>query len=119
MKRFAAATLISLGACVSNPAPNQPATLGEMDDANTAALKAALANAMGRANIKLGPTGEPPVTHVTVLPPPRGEYEMNSPVLPTHFNIITDGTDCWLEKQDTGEIFPAPDVTCAPSSVGE
>lgn len=114
MKRlsiFASLIIVALGACVSQ-SQQTPATLTQMDDANVAALKSALADAMGRANFKLGANGDVPATQVTVLPPPRGEYEMNSPALPTHFDIVTNGTECWLIQQDTGEAFPAPGVRC-------
>ncbi len=94
-----------------------PATLADTNEANIAALKSALADAMGRANIKLGANGDAPTTQVTVLPPPRGKHEMNSPAMPTHFDIVTDGIECSLIQQDTGEIFPAPGVACVPASV--
>lgn len=117
MKRFAllaSALALSLGGCVTNSAPDQPAVLNDMDEANTTALKSALAEAMGRANIKLGPQADGPLTQVTVLPPPRGKHEMNSTALPTHFDVVTNGTDCWLVRQDTRQTFPAPGVMCKP-----
>ncbi len=109
---LACLSIASLGACVSQPEPPTPATLTDTSDENIVALTSALAIAMGRANIKLGAMKDAPATQVTVLPPPRGKYEMNSPALPTHFDILTNGRECWLIQQETGERFEAPGLKC-------
>lgn len=108
----------SLGACMSH-SPQSPGVLTDTGAANITALKTALSEAVGRANIKLGAGDLDTATRVTVLPPPRGKYEMNSPAMPLHFEIVTDGADCWLVQQDTRQRFEAPGLSCKSSDAGE
>lgn len=108
---FAGLFSAALGACVMTPDP-QDAVLANTEADNMAALESALSAALGRANIKLGAGDLTAGSTVTVLPPPRGPLEMNSPAMPVHFTLMTDGNNCWLYRTDTDERFDAPGLAC-------
>lgn len=89
-----------------------PATLEDADDATLARVKETLSTAMGRANIKLADGDLTERTSVSVLPPPLGPNETNSPAMPTVFDIATNGSDCFLIHRETGERYRLEDVSC-------
>jgi hypothetical protein len=104
-----------LAACRSGPADapvGAPATLARADDETLAALRAALAQAVGRADAKLGPIA--PDAPLAVLPPPLGPHETRSVAEPTLFDLeLRDGA-CVAVRRDTGEAFTLKGVACIP-----
>jgi hypothetical protein len=80
-----------------------------------ARLKAALATAMGQAQVELGP-GDP--THsstLSVLPRPPGPPEDRSLALPTIFRLEMDGAACFVVREDSGARTALEGVTCRPA----
>jgi hypothetical protein len=97
------------GACQSDAVP---AVVSRADAGAMNQLKAALARAMGRASVELGP-GDPAQSPViSVLPLPPGPLEDRSLAKPTIFHLEIAGGACTLVRQDTGERFPAEGVDC-------
>ena len=114
MRHRLAASLIvtlALSAC-QTVAGTQVATV-DLGDPNTrAALQAALARAVGRARVELGPSASASTSSVTVLPPPLGPHETHSMALPVPFDIVSEGGRCLAVRRDTKETYDLPGVTC-------
>ncbi|MBR9834300.1 MAG: hypothetical protein GYB42_03740 [Alphaproteobacteria bacterium] len=89
-----------------------PAVLQAGDEASLVALKARLAEALERSSVELGAGDVTASPVIAVLPPPPGPLEGNSPARPILFDIVTDGVDCFIVRQDTGEQFALEGVTC-------
>ena len=111
---FASLSLLALPACQTH-ADMTPATLTTDDAASIASLKTALGKAMGRANIQIAETDLTTATHVSVLPPPPGEFETHSVAMPVSFDIVLDDGVCTLVRRDTGERHAAPGLACRPA----
>lgn len=105
--------LASLSAC-QTPAPMQTATLQNADAANIAALKSALATAMGKARIDIMESDLTIISTVSVLPPKPGPLETHSLATPTLFDLISDGDTCLIVQRDTAQQFVAPGLKCRP-----
>ena len=99
------------GACQTSGA-TRPATLETADEATLARVKAVAAEAVGRAQIRLGAGDLTETSTLTVLPPPLGPNETASPAMPTVFDIVTHGSDCLLVNRSTGEQFMIEGVSC-------
>ncbi len=111
---FASLSLFALPACQTH-ADMTPATLSTTDDSNIAILKSALGEAMGRASIQIAETDLTTATHVSVLPPPPGEFETHSVAMPVAFDIVLDDGVCTLVRRDTGKHHAAPGLACRPA----
>ncbi|MBW8733783.1 MAG: hypothetical protein JF571_05660 [Asticcacaulis sp.] len=81
------------------------------DPATRSAVTAALADAVGRARVDLGPTDG---SVITVLPPKPGPYETNSVAMPVRFDIEMRGDSCVAVRRDTGRAVALPGVVCKP-----
>lgn len=99
------------GACQSNDAQTF-AVLENADAESMAAVKAALAEATGRANVELGPGDPTQTSAISVLPPRPGPYQDRSPARPIPFDIVLRGSRCYLVRRDTGETFALEGVAC-------
>jgi hypothetical protein len=97
------------GACKSTAAP---AVLAQADEAAMGRLKAALAKAMGQAEVQLGPGDPTQSSVVSVLPLPPGPLEDRSLAKPTVFRLAIEGETCFLVRGDTGERIPLEGVDC-------
>jgi len=94
--------------------PQRPAVLAAGDAENLSGLRAALARAMNRALVELGPGDPTESPTVSVLPPPLGPHEDRSVALPTAFDLVLRGDACFAVRRDTGEVFELAGVRCAP-----
>jgi hypothetical protein len=104
------------GACQSTAAAATPAVLTQADAATMTRLKAALAKAMGRSPIELGP-GDPTQSPViSVLPLPPGPLEDRSLAKPTIFRLEIEGQTCVLVRDDTDARIPLDGVDCRPAT---
>ncbi|WP_300380184.1 hypothetical protein [Henriciella sp.] len=111
---FFAATLgLGTAACQTG-GERVPATLTSPDEATLASVKEVLSDALGRARIRLGPEDLTASTSLSVLPPPLGPNETRSPAVPTHFDIVTNGSACFLVRQETGESYRLDGISCQP-----
>lgn len=108
MKRALVLLPLLLSACQTLAADG--AAVADLTDSRTHAQVAeALARAVGRAHVELGPSDG---TVVTVLPPPIGPYETNSPAMPIRFDIEKRGDTCVAVRHDTGKVIALPGVSC-------
>ena len=108
MRRVLILAALSLSAC-QTLAADRKAAVDMADDRTRAQVAEALARAVGRAHVDLGPSDG---TVVTVLPQPPGPYEGNSPAMPIRFDIEKRGDTCIAVRHDTGEAYPLPGVSC-------
>lgn len=92
----------------------QTATLQSADTANIAALKSALATAMGKAHVEIMDADLTAISTVSVLPPKPGPLETHSLATPTLFDLISDGDTCLIVRRDTAQQFAAPGLRCRP-----
>ncbi|MEO1135165.1 MAG: hypothetical protein AAFW68_00980 [Pseudomonadota bacterium] len=90
------------------------AVLQSDDPQNIAALKAVLAQAVGRARIELGPGDLTQTSTISVLPPPLGPNETRSPARPTQFDLVIDRGQCFVIRREDGARFAAEGVGCRP-----
>lgn len=110
MKLTAVATAIVAG-CQTTPSVQSPAVLSSASPDNMAKLKDGLAKAMNKNSITLG-ANDPTVTAtVAVLPPRTGDLG-HSTVLPTLFDLVTDGQDCYAKKRGNEDLVLLPGVDC-------
>jgi len=110
MKRALILLPLLLSACQTLAADGS-ATVDLADARTRAEVAEALAKAVGRAHVELGPSDG---RAVTVLPPPIGPYETNSPAMPIRFDIEKRGDACVAVRHDTGKAYPLPGVDCRP-----
>lgn len=103
---------VAVIACQTHAAP-APAVLVNTDDDTIAVLHAALADAMGRAQIELGAGDPTQASAIAVLPPPLGPGEDRSTATPVYFDLMLEGGDCVLVRRDTGEVFALEGVQCS------
>lgn len=101
--------LAGLAACQSVP---KPAVLTDTSPETVAAVTQALADAVGRAQVELGPVDFATDTSVSVLPPRPGPLEGNSTAVPEVFDIRLMDGDCYVQDRASGELYPLTGVTC-------
>ena len=107
----AATCLIFVCACQSHQEA-VPAALSYADDETMGALRGTLADALGRANVEIGPGDLTATSQIAVLPPPLGPGEDRSPATPVYFDLKTANGDCFVVRQDSGETFALKEVRC-------
>ncbi len=96
-------------------AAETPAVLTAADEASMTRLRAVLGDAVGRANVTLGPGDVTQTSTISVLPPPLGPLETNSTAQPILFDIILRGETCVVVRRDTGAAFELAGVSCRPA----
>ncbi len=119
MRRLPAMTVtlaLGLSAC-QTVAGSRSATVNLDDPATHAAVEAALARAVGRARVELGPPRSGTTSTVTVLPPPPGPHETHAMALPVTFDIVSedgpeDDRHCVAIRRDTKDAYDMPGVEC-------
>ena len=118
MKRLLLASALSVaslaaGACQSTAQPAaKAAVLVKADAATMDRLKAALAKAMGRAQVELGPGDPTRSSEISVLPRPPGPAEDRSLAKPTIFRLEIEGDACFIARADTGAREKLDGVEC-------
>ncbi len=109
---------LCLGACATAMETRAPGVIVAIDAAETAALKAALADELGRAQIELQPASLIGVDRFSALPPRLASAEDRSLARPTVFDvaaIVDDGGEtgaCLAVRRDTGAEIPMPGAVC-------
>jgi hypothetical protein len=105
--------LAGLSACQGTP---KPAVLTNASPETMEIVTGVLAAAVDRAQIELGAGDLTQDTFVSVLPPPPGPLEGNSPALPAVFDIILMDGDCYVQDRATGTMYPLNGVECRSAS---
>lgn len=90
------------------------AVLSDGSPETMTALKAGLAEAMGRTYIQLGASDPTEQSMVSVLPLPLGETDDISLESPTLFDLVVENGVCMAINRATGEQTDLPDVPCRP-----
>lgn len=108
---------LAAGACQLPGQPEaKPAVLATADAATMDRLKVALARAMGRAQVELGPGDPTRSPEVSVLPRPPGPQEDRSLARPTIFRLEMTGDACFIVREDGGVRERIEGVECRPAS---
>lgn len=113
--RAVCAALIALcvGACQTvGSAAVQPAVLLEGQASALETVKQTLVELTQQGRITLGPGDLTRKSLISVLPPPPGPYEGNSPSMPTYFELVTDGERCYLRERGKDALHQLPGVSC-------
>lgn len=113
MKVFGVAAAFVLVSCQTTAA-HQPAVLEHADNETMARLSTAAAKAMGKSRIEIGAADLTRSPEIPVLPPRLGPFEMQSPAIPTYFDLTIEDGKCWIVKRSSGEVFEAEGVSCKP-----
>ena len=74
-----------------------------------------VAQALGVANVDLGPLAENKPDAITVRPRPGGPFEGNNPDVPVTFPLVMMDEDCFLQDPESGDLYPLIDVACIPA----
>ena len=114
----AIAALIGSACHTTAQAQPVPAVLETADNASMQALKATLAKAMNTSRVDLGASDPTQSSNITVLPKSvvgirGGDY--GNYALPTQFNLMMDGQNCYLVKRGTETKIMLDGVACIPS----
>ena len=99
------------GACATSTAP-QAAVLKVPDNASMAVIEARLADAMGQARVRLGPTDLAKTSAIPVLPASLSPLEGRSTVTPVMFDLMIAGGECLLVRRESGETYRVEGVEC-------
>lgn len=108
----------SMSACQTVPSAEMvPASLTSADESSMSALKTAAAEVLKRQNVKLGAMDILNSPNVSILPErsysqPGGPFDQRDFAIPTQLVLMTDGTNCFLMKQDTQDIAQVNGVQC-------
>jgi len=86
--------------------------LANTSEANVAALKSALADAMGQAKIELGAGDLDQETRIAVLPPALSPSDDRSPALPTYFDLMMKDGSCVAIHAESKAQTPLKNVAC-------
>ncbi|MBY9067859.1 hypothetical protein K1X12_13190 [Hyphomonas sp. WL0036] len=104
-----------LGACQGTL---RPAVLADKSPETMAEVTGVLAKAVNRAQIQLGASDPTVQSMISVLPPPPGPHESNSPAMPIVFDIVLMGEDCYVRSREGGEMYALSGIACAPAEAG-
>lgn len=112
-------TCLMVGGCLAPGAESDqsapiPAVIAEDTSIVRAELKSALATAVGRAQVELGPDDFTMVDRVSVLPPQLGSMDDRSPARPIVFSIILRDGDCFAVHPETSETVRLSGLECRP-----
>lgn len=82
------------------------------DDHIIREIKAVLEGIIHQGRISLGPSDLTRDSVIAVLPPPPGPYEGNSPAMPRYFELVTDGTNCFVRERGERTLHTLTGVRC-------
>ena len=94
-----------------------PAALMAADDTSMLAVKTAAAEVLGRKTVKLGASDPVNSPAISVLPersssPAGAPFNQQDFAIPTQLLLMTDGTNCFLVKEDTRDLAHVKGVSC-------
>ncbi len=92
-----------------------PAVLSSSDPASLERLKTALASAMGRSQVELGPGDPTQSPTVSVLPRPIGPPDDRSLSVPTIFRLEIEGSECFVVREENGSRTRIDGARCKPA----
>lgn len=107
-----------LSSCNTVPKPTMtPAALTSTDRTSMTAIKTAAAKVMGKTDVALGASDLLNSSSVSVLPrrlapTPGAPFSQNDFAIPTLLTLMTDGSNCYLVKEDTGESVQIENLSC-------
>lgn len=109
-----------LGGCQTTAATTpSPAVLSKADTASLGAVKSAIETAMSRKNINFGAVDWAGSSTISILParssgPNGSPFNQQQFELPTLFDLMMDGNNCYLLQQGKDVKIPLSGVACQP-----
>ena len=103
---------LGLAACQHAPADMKPAALVSTDADTLAAVSSVLAEAVGRAQVTLGPLDPDAASILSVLPPAPSPAEDRSLARPVLFDVMVRDGACYAVARDTGTPYLLDGVDC-------
>lgn len=100
-------------ACQSSPSFTY-AALKTADSQSMNVVMTVLARAMNRARVEIGPGDLTMTSTISVLPPGLSPDEDRSTVTPALFDIMLEGSVCYVVRRDSGDAFQLRGVACRP-----
>lgn len=107
-----------MAACKTFPSGDMsPALLVATSDASMSALKTAAMEVLDRKTVELGANDYANSPQISVLPnrvnsPKGAPFNQQSFAIPTQLLLMTDGTNCFLVKEDTRELAHLKGIEC-------
>lgn len=94
-----------------------PALLASVDDASIAAVKTAAMDVLNRETVDLGANDFAKSPSISVLPkrannPTGAPFNQQEFAIPMQLLLMTDGSNCFLVKEDTRELAHVKGVNC-------
>lgn len=111
---LALASASFLSACQSTTPQSAPAVLASADSQTMDTVKSVLVDAMGVAQVELGPGDPTKMSTIAVLPPRLGPHEDRSTAKPALFDIVLKGSACFVVRRSTGVEYELTGVSCRP-----
>jgi hypothetical protein len=113
--RCALMTAVVLGSAACQTTAQIPVRAAVLlDDSQQAivAIQSTLEPVLQQGRVNLGPSDLTRDSVITVLPPPPGPYEGNSPAMPRYFELVTDGKHCFLRERGERALHSLAGVNC-------
>ena len=94
-----------------------PAVLASADESSLAVVKTTIAQMMNKNSVKLGTNDYAKSSTISVLPdrltaPAGAPFTQHDFALPIQFDIMSDGTYCYIVKKGTEDYIPLEGVDC-------
>lgn len=108
----------TLSSCKTFPKGDMaPAVLMSKNDLFVEAVKMAAAEILGMSTVTLGASDFTKSPSVSILPkransPTGAPFNQQDFAIPTQLLLMTDGTNCFLVKEDTRDIAQVKGVDC-------
>jgi hypothetical protein len=109
-----------LTACKTYPKGDmKPAALMAADQTSMTAVKTAAAEVLERDSVQLGASDYTQSPAISILPERSGSpvgapFNQQDFAMPTMLLLMTDGTNCFLVKEDTRKLAHVKGVSCRP-----
>jgi hypothetical protein len=100
-------------ASCQSASPRTPAVLVSADEETMTRLRSVLADAMQTAEIELGPEDPTQSSVISVLPARLGPLEGRSPSIPTQFDLVLEGGQCFAVRRG-GAAHALTGIACRP-----
>lgn len=110
-KLSALLAIISVGACQHHAQP-RPAVLSDGSEQTLSQLRAELATALDRSNVRLGAGDLTQSPVFAIVPPPLGANETRSTATPERYRLEVQGETCFAVHESSETRIELQSVPC-------
>lgn len=107
-----------MSACKTFPSGDMaPALLASVNDTSIAAVKTAAMEVLDRDTVELGANDFAKSPSISILPkransPKGAPFNQQEFAIPTQLLLMTDGSNCFLVKEDTRKLAHVKGIEC-------